>query len=391
MLAIAIVYLVALMFLGWYAHRQSEARKVGDSRSFALEYFLGSRSYGWFAICLTTVATMYSAGTFLGAPGLAYGRGYVWSFAVGFQHLAVPLLFLIAGIKFAIVARKNNLVTYLDFFRERYESNWVVYLGGIGTVLFLMLGLNRLTEKFSAPALLLAVIFFAVTSSFLTLFFRHEKREPNPIMDITLSRSKPFLAANVYNLIIGAGVMGIFSFIPLYAVTVYNVSTLASGMILTPRSLAIIPASAITSFLLRRWGYRSPMIWGLIIISFSTILLGEHGLEFMRKLGIPFGVAATLSILIMIGGIGMGIALPASNNAVIELMPEKVATITGLRGMFRSVGAAIGISLITLILHLSSSPALGFRITFVSFGLALLLTIPLVFLMPTGKNSGEGS
>jgi len=66
-------------------------------------------------------------------------------------------------------------------------------------------------------------------------------------------------------------------------------------------------------------------------------------------------------------------------------MPEKVATITGLRGMFRSVGGAFGISLITIILHSSFTPAYGFTATFLSFGLALLLTIPLVFLMPTGK------
>jgi hypothetical protein len=70
-------------------------------------------------------------------------------------------------------------------------------------------------------------------------------------------------------------------------------------------------------------------------------------------------------------------------------MPEKVATITGLRGMFRAIGGAFGISLITIILHLSSTPGNGFRITFISFGLGLLFTIPLVFLMPTGKKVVE--
>ena len=88
----------------------------------------------------------------------------------------------------------------------------------------------------------------------------------------------------------------------------------------------------------------------------------------------------------MVTGIGIGIVLPASNNACIELMPEKVATITGLRGMFRSVGGAFGISLITIILHSSFTPANGFRTIFISFGLGLLFTIPLVFLMPSGKN-----
>jgi MFS family permease len=102
-------------------------------------------------------------------------------------------------------------------------------------------------------------------------------------------------------------------------------------------------------------------------------------------IGIHLGVAEILAVLIMVTGIGIGIALPASNNACIELMPEKVATITGLRGMFRAVGGAFGISFITIILHSSSTPANGFRTTFISFGLGLLFTIPLVFLMPTGK------
>jgi hypothetical protein len=49
----------------------------------------------------------------------------------------------------------------------------------------------------------------------------------------------------------------------------------------------------------------------------------------------------------------------ASDHVFLELMPEKVAPITGLRGMFRSVGGAFGISLITIILHSSSTPAAG--------------------------------
>jgi sugar phosphate permease len=127
------------------------------------------------------------------------------------------------------------------------------------------------------------------------------------------------------------------------------------------------------------------MLLGLSMISLSTILLDSEGLQLLRMIGIHLGVAEILAVLIMVTGIGVGIALPASNNACIELMPEKVATITGLRGMFRSVGGAFGISLITIILHSSSTPALGFSATFFSFSLGLLLTIPLIFLMPTGK------
>jgi EmrB/QacA subfamily drug resistance transporter len=296
---------------------------------------------------------------------------YSWRYIF---YINLPIGIVLIGLITLLLEKSKNLSPpHVDF---KGASLF------FGAILSLMLGLNRLAQHFSP----LAGLLLAVSFAFLALFFHHEKRDSNPILDIHLLRSRPFLAANMYNLIFGAGVMGIFAFIPLYATSVYKLSTLASGMILTPRSLAIIPASAVTSFLLRRWGYRWPMLLGLIIISFSTVLLGGPGIPLLFKMGVHLGFAGILAILVMITGMGMGIALPASNNACIELMPEKVATITGLRGMFRSVGGALGISFITIILHLSSSPARGFRTAFIVFGLWLLCSIPLVFLMPDGKN-----
>jgi EmrB/QacA subfamily drug resistance transporter len=253
-----------------------------------------------------------------------------------------------------------------------------------GAVLFLMLGLNLVAENFSILSVFLTVFFLAISFSFIYLFFRQEKKESNPILDMTLLKSKPFLAANLYNMIFGAVVFAIFSFVPLYATSVHKLSTLVSGVILTPRSLGLVIASSITSFLLSRWGYRWPMLLGLIIISFSIILLGQ-GLQLSKMMGFHWGIVEILSFLLLLSGVGAGIANPASNNACIELMPEKVATITGLRATFKSVGGALGISLITIVLHLSSNPVNGFRITFIYFSLGLLSAIPLVFLMPSGK------
>jgi EmrB/QacA subfamily drug resistance transporter len=259
-----------------------------------------------------------------------------------------------------------------------------------GAILFLMLGCNQLADNLSVASGLLAVLLVLVSGMFLTLFARHERREPNPILDLTLLRSKPFLAANIYNMMIGAGIFGIVSFIPLYATSVQHLSTMMSGVILTPRSIGVICSSTITSFLLQRWGYRWPMVWGLCIMAVSTLLLGDTGFQLWPGLLLTWSVPERLSLLILVTGIGLGIALPASNNACIELMPSKIATITGLRGMFRYVGGAVGISLTTLILHASGSPATGFRVTFVTFGLVLLGTVPLVFLMPTGRQAGGG-
>jgi EmrB/QacA subfamily drug resistance transporter len=258
-----------------------------------------------------------------------------------------------------------------------------------GAVLFLMLGLNLIAENFSVSALLLPVLFLAVSFFFLCVFLRQEKKESNPILDMALLRSRPFLATNIYNLVLGAGLFGIISFIPLYATSVHQLSTLVSGMVVTPRFIGAIPASAATSFLLNRWGYRWPIVLGSSLISISIILLAGQGLQLLRSAGIHLGVAEILAVLMLVNGIGIGMVLPPSNNACIELMPEKVATISGLRGMIRSVGGAFAVSIITMILHSSSTPASGFRTVFITYGLGLLLTTPLIFLMPTGLKQGR--
>ena len=98
-----------------------------------------------------------------------------------------------------------------------------------------------------------------------------------------------------------------------------------------------------------------------------------------------WGTPAVISLFLLCVGIGAGICFPAANNACIELMPERVATIVGLRGMFRSVGGVVSICLITSILHLSGSPATGFTITFLFYGTLLACGIPLAFLVPSGR------
>jgi len=259
-----------------------------------------------------------------------------------------------------------------------------------GAILFMMLGLNHIAENFTVASLTIAGVLLVLSVAFVMLFVRHERNAENPILDLTLLRSTPFLSANLYNMMVGAGIFGIVSFIPLHATSVHKLSTLVSGMILTPRSLGVICTSTATSFLLKRWGYRWPMVWGVSIMAMFTLLLADQEFRVESMVGFNLGAAETLAFLIMGTGIGMGVALPASNNACIELMPSKVATITGLRGMFRYVGGAFGISLTTIILHSSKTMGTGFRITFIVFGLGLLLTLPLVFLMPSGRQEGSG-
>jgi MFS family permease len=227
------------------------------------------------------------------------------------------------------------------------------------------------------------------------VFLRRESRIEEPIIDLVVLRKKPFVAANVYNFIFGAAVFGFFSFIPLYAVEVYGMSTLQSGLILTPRSIGMIVTSTIGSMFLIRWGYRWPMLIGTIGIAASLFLMGAEPMS-MNMMQTQLSAFTIVSLIVLLSGLAMGITSPAASNACIDLMPDRVATITGVRGMFRQSGGALSITVISLVLHYTGDMAHGFFIIFVCLGLVMLLVIPFIFAMPakaqeitTKHDSGE--
>ncbi len=217
----------------------------------------------------------------------------------------------------------------------------------------------------------------------MSVLLRHIGRTKDPIIDWQVLREKPFLAANIYNFIFGACILTISSFIPLYCVSIYSVSTLGSGLILTPWAVGTMIASAVTSFFLVRCGYRRPMIAGTAILVASLLLLGIEPQD-INILGVQLNSTALLIVITLLSGLGAGITLPAANNACIELMPDQVACITGVRGMFRQSGGAISIAITSLLLNNIGNMARGFTIAF--FGLATVMVIasPLIFGMPKG-------
>ena len=85
---------------------------------------------------------------------------------------------------------------------------------------------------------------------------------------------------------------------------------------------------------------------------------------------------------VALGGIGMGLAAPSSSNALLDLLPERAAVVTGIRGMFRSTGGIIGTAFIVLALELSPDKAAGMRTIYAVLAVLLLTTIPLTFAIP---------
>ncbi|WP_077324219.1 sodium/pantothenate symporter [Virgibacillus siamensis] len=127
-----VAFLIIIFIVGVWA-----GKYVKSTTSFLQEYFLGSRNLGGFVLAMTMTATYGSASSFIGGPGVAYNEGLGWVLLAMSQVATGYFVLMILGKKFAIVTRKYNAVTLVDFLKERYQSKWVVLLSACSIVIFL--------------------------------------------------------------------------------------------------------------------------------------------------------------------------------------------------------------------------------------------------------------
>lgn len=252
------------------------------------------------------------------------------------------------------------------------------------SILILMCFLTRVGENPAVVFSWLTWLFLALGIVLLLVFLRWEKTAEAPILELSLLKNPTFAVINSLNLLYGACILGMMAFIPYYAQLAYGLSNLASGSLLTARALGMIAMSALVSMYLDRIGYRLPMAAGFLVLAASTLGLGlaPHGPVIGGwALADYWWLAAT----VFVSGVGIGLASPSSNNAAIELMPEKIAAISGLRGMFRQTGGVLGTCVILLVLSFYQDKSAGFRVIFTGMAVFLILATPFIKKVPDGR------
>ena len=141
-----------------------------SSNSFLQEYFLGGRELGGFVLAMTMIATYGSASSFIGGPGVAYTKGLGWVLLSMAQLPMGYFVLMVLGKKFAIIARKNNYVTIIDFLKDRYQSNVIVLISALSIIIFLFsamtaqwVGGARLIESLTGLNYIPSLFIFAVS------------------------------------------------------------------------------------------------------------------------------------------------------------------------------------------------------------------------------------
>lgn len=117
---VIVSYVIGFLFLG---------RLFKDSKD-SKDYFLGGKSFGWFPLSLSTIATQLSAISFISAPafvGLKDGGGMMWLT----YEFAVPIAMLFLMVFLIPPMYKAGVVSVYSFLEGRFGSSTRVLVSGV--------------------------------------------------------------------------------------------------------------------------------------------------------------------------------------------------------------------------------------------------------------------
>ena len=246
-------------------------------------------------------------------------------------------------------------------------------------ILSAMLGITYLGSgrtQFYSPVFLLceAVALFTTW-----LFIRHTKHHSAPFIPARFLLGRDFGVMNLINFLYGAAVLGFATLVPLYAEQRYGLHALAAGSLLSARAIGMISMAGLAVLALRRTGYRLPMIIGFVATAAGLLAMAASPQGLSPYVWLALGAGVT--------GIGMGISQPGSSNATLQLAPDHVAAIAGLRGMFRQSGGIMAVAITTTILARSSDPGIAQAHVLLIFAVLLIAALPLILLVPDHRGS----
>jgi EmrB/QacA subfamily drug resistance transporter len=207
----------------------------------------------------------------------------------------------------------------------------LLFSGLLGALIF---GLQRGNEEGRGSPLIVATLVGAALA--LALFILVERRQPRPMLDLTLFRKPTTSGASLAVLAMAAGVFAMLLFLTLYLQNVLGYDALSSGLRLLPLTVASFFAAAIGARLSERLPLAAMLGAGLA--------LSGTGLLLMRAVT-PGGEWTALLAGLIVTGIGIGIINPVVASAALAVAPAaRSGMASGLNATFRVGGVALGVA-----------------------------------------------
>jgi MFS family permease len=226
-------------------------------------------------------------------------------------------------------------------------------------------------------------------------FILRQATAAQPLMALRVFRSRDVSGANLIQMLMVAGIFGLFFLGALYLQTVLGYDPIEVGLAFLPLALGIAVMSlGVTARLIERLGARLTLLPGLALVAVGLFLFSgvtDHS-SYWSDL---FPALVPL-------GIGAGISFPALITlAMSSATPEDSGLVSGLVNTTQQVGGALGLSVLAS-LSTSHSGALqasgnsvassltgGYKLAFEIGAIAVTVGLGLAILLARSPKTGQ--
>jgi EmrB/QacA subfamily drug resistance transporter len=177
-----------------------------------------------------------------------------------------------------------------------------------------------------------------VTVAATALLIPVEKRAAEPVLPMSLFSSRVFTVAGAIGFIVGFGLFGATTYLPLFLQIVTGASPTGSGLELLPLILGLLVTSIGSGQLIARWGHYRPFP----IAGTALMVVGFWRLSTME----PSTSALERSLDMVILGLGIGLVMQVLVLAVQNDVDYRdLGVATSGATFFRSIGGCFGVAI----------------------------------------------
>ncbi|WP_376771770.1 MFS transporter [Nonomuraea soli] len=248
-----------------------------------------------------------------------------WVFFINLP-IGVVALFVIAAVLPGTSKRTKHKIDYAG----------IVLLGGATSCLVLMTTWGGQTYAWSDPVII-GLIVAAVVMVGLWAFV--ETRAKEPVLPLHLFKLRVFTMTSLVGFVVGFGMFGALTYLPLFMQVVYGVSATASGLHLLPMMVGTLGMSILSGQLIAKTGkYRIYPILGTAIATVGMFMLSRLT---------ETSSTLTMSIDLLVLGCGLGLVMQVLVIAVQNAVGfEDLGVATSGATFFRSIGGSFGVAVL---------------------------------------------
>jgi EmrB/QacA subfamily drug resistance transporter len=226
----------------------------------------------------------------------------------------------------------------------------VLATAGLGGVVFgLIESQNR---GLGDPVVLVSLVLGALA---LLAFVLVERRAPEPMMPLSLFRSRNFSGANLLTLLLYAGLYGALYFLPFNLIQVHGYSATAAGSAFLPFIFITFIMSRWAGGLVTRYGAKLPLVIGPTITAAAFLLFAVPGTEGSYWM--------TFYPAIVVQGFGMALVIaPLTTTAMNSVSGRHSGLASGVNNAVSRTAGLLAIPVLGIFVFAAFSASLDARV-----------------------------